>query len=262
MPARRFVFCRINLLLATMFFAAFALTAAGRAEDFHVESSVFSGKDPKPVSQNTTIFRAGVVYDYLSDKTVAVFDKRRGRFLLIDPARKVKTEVKTDELQQFCDDLQERAAKDGNAYVKFLATPKFDKTVDEKTAELVLKSQYMTYRISTLKAETDAAAQQYREFSDWYARLNAMTNHTPPFARMAVNEELLNRGLVATQVQLNIPKQLLIGGHSVSLRSEHQITWKLLKLDLDKITETETQLGTFTPVSLEKFQHTNEITKR
>jgi hypothetical protein len=194
------------------------------------------------------------VFDYLSDKTVAVFDKKRGRFLLLDPTRKVKTEVKTEELQRFCDELQERAAKEGNAYVKFLANPQFEVSIDEKTAELVLKSQHMTYRISTLKAESDEAAQQYREFSDWYARLNAMTNHTPPFARLAVNEELHRRGLVATQVQLNIPQQILLAGHGVSLRSEHQIKWKLLKLDLDLVTETETQLDSFKPVSLEKFQ--------
>jgi hypothetical protein len=236
---------------------------AARAEDFHVESSVYSGKDPKPVSQNTTIFRAGVVYDYLSDKSVAVFHKRRGRFLLLDPAHKIKAEVDMEELQKFCDELQEQATKQGNAYVKFLANPKFDVSIDDKTAELLLKSPHMTYRISTLKAESDEAAQQYREFSDWYARLNAMTNHTPPFARLAVNEELESRGLVATQVQLNIPQQLLLKGHGVSLRSEHQIKWKLLKLDLDKITETEMQIAAFKLVSLEKFQQANNsVTKR
>ena len=243
-----------SLLLAAIVSIALGLAAAGRAEDFHVESSVFSGKDSKPISQNTTIFRAGIVYDYLSDKTVAVFDKPRGRILLVDPNRKVKAEVRTEELKEFCDELQERASKEGNAYVKFLANPQFDVSVDEKTAELVFKSPHMTYRISTLKAENDEAAQQYRDFSDWYARLNAMTNHTPPFARLAVNEELHRRGLVATQVQLTIPPQILLKGHGVSLHSEHQIKWKLLKLDLDLITETQTQLDAFKSVSLEKFQ--------
>ncbi len=232
-----------------------------RADDFHIESSVYNGKDPKPVSQNTTIFRAGIVYDYLSDKSVAVFDKPRGRFLLVDPVRHVKTEVKTDELQRFCDELQERAAKEKNAYVKFVSNPHFDVSIDEKTAELLLKSPHMTYRVSTLKAESDDAAQQYREFSDWYARLNAMTNHTPPFPRMVVNEELLNRGLVATQVQLTIPQQVVNLGQGVSLRSEHQIKWKLLKLDLDMITTTETQLGSFKPVSLEKYQRVSVAQK-
>ena len=125
----------------------------------------------------------------------------------------------------------------------------------------MLKSPQLTYRVSTLKAESEEAALQYREFSDWYARLNAMTNHTPPFARLAVNQELHSRGLVATQVQLNIPKQLAIGGRGgVTLRSEHQIKWKLLKLDLDMITTTETQLGSFRAVSLEKFQQVGEVT--
>ncbi len=182
---------------------------SAQAEDFHIESSIYSGKETKPISQNTTIFRAGIVFDYLSDKTAAVFDKPRDRILLLDPKRKVKAEVKIEELKRFCDDLQEKAAKEGNAYVKFLANPQFDISLDDKTAELVFKSPYLTYRISTIKAESEEAALQYREFSDWYARLNAMTNHMPPFARLAVNEELYRRGLVATQVQLNIPQQIL-----------------------------------------------------
>jgi hypothetical protein len=253
-----------RLLASPALCLLFALLAhgVGHAEDFRIESSVYSGKDTKPASTNTTIFRAGIVYDYLSDKTVAVFDKPRGRFLLLDPSRKIKTEVKTEDLQHFCDELQDRAAKEGNAYVRFVANPDFETSIDEKTTELVLKSAHMTYRISTLKAENDEAAQQYREFSDWYARLNAMTNHTPPFARLAVNEELFSRGLVATQVQLTIPPQVLLRGHSVSLRSEHQIKWKLLKLDPDRITETETQLASFKPVSLEKFQQVSVATKR
>ena len=62
---------------------------------------------------------AGLVYDYLDDKTVAVFDRPRVRFLLLDPGRKVKTEVSTEKLQRFCDDLQSHAATEGNAYLNF-----------------------------------------------------------------------------------------------------------------------------------------------
>ena len=53
------------------------------------------------MSQNTTLFEAGYVYDYLSDPDrVAVFDQPHGRFIVLDPVRKVKAEVKTDDVQK------------------------------------------------------------------------------------------------------------------------------------------------------------------
>jgi hypothetical protein len=69
---------------------------------------------------------------------------------------------------------------------------------------LTLTSPHITYRLETVPARTAETVQQYREFSDWYARFNAMFNlgSTPPFPRLAVNKELARRGLVPTEVTL------------------------------------------------------------
>ena len=77
--------------------------------------------------------------------------------------------------------------------MNFAAAPNFE--VDfEQNSELTLTSDFMTYQLTTIPANTPEAAQQYHEFSDWYARFNAMSNpgSAPPFPRMAVNEELAN----------------------------------------------------------------------
>ncbi|HTU27209.1 MAG TPA: hypothetical protein VMF30_17510, partial [Pirellulales bacterium] len=108
------------LLLATL------MATNGRAEDFRIESRVFAGKEPKPVSENTTLFHIGIVYDFIPDKSIAVFDKPRGRFLLLDRQRKIKAEVTVEQLQTFCDRLQKMAAADNNAFVRFVAEPLFD----------------------------------------------------------------------------------------------------------------------------------------
>ncbi|HTU25983.1 MAG TPA: hypothetical protein VMF30_11330, partial [Pirellulales bacterium] len=111
-------------------------------------------------------------------------------------------------------------------------------------------------RVTTTKAESAEASQQYREFSDWYARLNVMMNpgSTPPFPRLAVNDELAKRGLLAEQVQLTVPQQNALHRHTVELRSEHHIAWRLLQSDLDLITETTNQLTTFKSVSLDEYR--------
>jgi hypothetical protein len=232
------------------------LPAGGRADDFRIDSRVFAGKEPKPVSENTTLFHVGVVYDYIPGKNVAVFDKPRGRFVLLDRQRHVKAEVTIAQLETFCDRLQQMAAADSNPFVRFVAEPHFASVMDDASSELVLSSPHMTYRLKTTKGESPEACQQYREFSDWYARLNVMMNplSTPPFPRLAVNEELCQRGLLAEQVQLTVPQQSALRGHTVALRSEHHIAWRLLQSDLDQINETTNQLTAFKPVGLDEYR--------
>ncbi|HEX4147283.1 MAG TPA: hypothetical protein VHY91_27545 [Pirellulales bacterium] len=246
--------------------AVLASTTA-RAEDFRIDSRVFAGKEPKPVSENTTLFHVGIVYDYIPNKSIAIFDKPRRKFVLLDRQRHVKAEVTVDQLQTFCDRLQHFAAKDSNPFVRFVSEPHFDATMGEKANELILSSPHMTYRLITTKADSPEASQQYREFSDWYSRLNVMMNpsSTPPFPRLAVNDELAQRGLLAEQVQLTVPQQSALHRHTVELRSEHHIAWRLLQTDLDLINETTTQLTTFKPIGLDEYrrlQNQVQVSKR
>jgi hypothetical protein len=257
-----------RMIFAGMWLPIAVLPAAvGQAEDFRIESRVFAGKEPKPVSENTTLFHVGIVYDYIPDKSIAVFDKPRGRFVLLDRQRHIKTEILVDKLQSFCDRLQGMASSDSNSFVRFVAEPHFDAATGDKSSELILSSPHMTYRLTTMKAQSPEASQQYREFSDWYARLNVMMNpgSTPPFPRMAVNDELYKRGLMAEQVQLTVPQQSALHRHTVELRSEHHIAWRLLQTDLDLINETTNQLTSFKLVEIDEYrrlQNQVQVSKR
>ncbi len=224
------------------------VTCAAAAEDFRIETKVFAGKGKEPVSENITLFRAGCVYDYLSNPDrVAVFDQRGGRFIVLDPDRKLKAEVKTDEVQSLVSRLHDVAANSSNAIVRFAADPDFEVEFAEN-GDLTLASEHMTYKLKTMPAVTGAAAEQYHEFSDWYARFNTMAQagSTPPFPRMRVNAELAKRGLVPTEVQLST--------RAVSARTEHFVTWRLLESDHRRIAETANQLTTFKEVDFEDLQ--------
>jgi hypothetical protein len=243
---------RIMLTLATIA----GLNATLRADDFRIETKVFSGKGKAPLSQNVTLFAAGFVYDYLSDPDrVAVFDRTRGRFILLDPVRKIKAEVTTDEVLAFSEKFHALASKSTNAFTQFAATPNFNVRFTED-GELTLSSDHITYRLQTIPAATPEAGRQYREFSDWYVRFNAMSNPgaTPPFARLNVNEELADRGLVPSEVQLTIPAAQNLNVRAVSMRSEHHVSWRLLQRDQDKIAETANQLTAFKKVDFDEFQ--------
>ena len=244
--------------------ALLLLGGAVLGDDFRIETKVYAGKAKKAVSQNTTLFRAGYVYDYLSNsdrlERVAVFDQPHGRFILLDPERKLKAEVATDDVLLFATKLHAVATKSSNAFTKFAADPDFAVTFSEE-GELTLASPQITYRLQTVPAGSPEAAQQYREFCDGYARFNTMANpgSPSPFARLAVNEQLAQRGLVPGEVQLTIPAQS--GAKAVSLRSEHIVSWRILPRDDAKIAETAKQLVTFKKVDFDEFAPI-AITKR
>lgn len=211
-----------------------------QADDFRIETKVYLGRDREPVSETTTLFRAGYVYDYMSGSgRVAVFDRVRGRFIVLDPARKLRAEVKTDEIRRMIDAIRELAAKHGNAKIRFAADPKFDIEFGED-GSLTLSSAELIYEVQTEPAATPDSAAQYQEFADWYARLNTISNRgsPPPSPRLVVNAELAERGLVPTEVVRTVP-------HEELARSEHMVSWRLLEGDHRRIAETANQLATF-----------------
>lgn len=252
-----------NLLLGFVLMGCLNTAASG--DDFRIETKVYSNKAKAPVSENITLFRGGVVYDYLSNPDrVSVFDKAHGRFILLDPARKLKTEIRTEDVMKLAEQFQSLAASSPNAFLKFAADPAFDVKFSED-GELTLSSPQINYRLQTEPATSPEASHQYREFSDWYARLNAMLNpgSTPPFPRLAVNEALAERGLVPTKVHLSIPAQATLA-RQTTMQSEHHVSWRLLQRDIQKIEETGRQLAAFKLVEFDEFQadKADKVSKR
>jgi hypothetical protein len=238
--------------------AALAGLLASRAvaDDFRIETKVYAGKDTEPTSENLTLFRGEQVYDFLDKpREVTVFDKPRSRVILLDPARKVKTEVTMERLMAFSDELRTWCGRQSDPLLKFAAEPRFDQSLDSASGELVFTSPFLTYRVATVKAGTDDIALQYKEFSDYYARLNAMTNpgSTPPFSRLKIDEALFLNHAVPEKVQLTMPPRSHFGGKPTIVRSEHRVNWRLLESDQQKIQEAEEYLVTFTPLSLERY---------
>ena len=235
-------------VLAASTFVLVAFATVSIAEDFRVESTVFANKQKEPVSRSSTVFHAGVIYDYLADPPrTAVLDKARGRFILLDTNRHEKAELTLNDIAAAVTSLRGMAEKSPNAFLKFVANPKFDPKLNDETGELVFASPALTYRIKTVSAPSPEVAQQYRDFLDWTARLNAiMTPEAPPpFARLVVNEEVAGRNLMSESVEREIPQQLALAGRGLTMRSEHVLTWRLLQKDHDQIAQTGSQMASF-----------------
>jgi len=247
--------------------AALVLSADGfppreaAGDDFRIDTEVFVGENEQPTSRTTTVFYRGVVYDFMSGpEKIAIFDQPRGRFILLDPNRKLKAEITTDEVQAFVGRLRSWAAGQDDEFLRFMADPKLEESTDEETGELLLDSRYLKYRVATTKAPNEAVAARYHEFSDWYAKLNSADNVAapPPFARLQLNQLLAQRGEIPTAVSLTLSPPRGKGRREVLLRSKHHLQGQLAASDEQQIRRANDMIHAFRKVSLTDFVSATE----
>jgi hypothetical protein len=223
------------------------------AEDFRIETKIFVGDEEEPASTTTTLFQRGVVYDFLAEpEQIAVFRKpgggKPGRFILLDAERRVKTELSTDQLADVINKLKNWASRQRDPFLKFAANPQFNESFDRSTGQLLLASDEESYTIKTEPADTPEALAEYREFLDWYARLNTLLQAgPPPEPRLQVNAALANYQVVPVSVEL------VRAGEKEKLRAEHEFTWLLSKKDLARIDDASAALAAYRPVDNEEF---------
>jgi len=229
-------------------FPRFALAAG-----FRIETKIFIGDEEEPVSETTTLFLGGVVYDFLAEpEQVAMFRRpgggKTGRFILLDPVRRLRTELSTDQLAGAMDKLSTWAARQKDPVLQFAANPTFDESFDEQSGKLILASHEESYQIETAPAHQPEALAEYREFLDWYARLNTLlVAGPPPGPRLEVNAALARYQIIPVRVELTR------AGDKQPLRAEHEFTWRLSKDDRRRIDDACASLAAYRPVEAEEF---------
>jgi len=239
----------VSVLLLTL-----GMAASLRADDFRIDSRVFQGKDEQPQSESTTIFANGRIYDFLnSPRELTIYDPLHDRIVVMDLEKNRKTELRVEQLTRFREELLARSEKTTDAGLRFLLQPRFDKQPGSTPAERVFQSEYITYQVETTSPRTAAIAEQYRQFSDLSATMNAMLNRGwPPFARLQVNVALAEEKLIPTRVNLLFPSKSLLGQRK-HFRSEHELHTRITDSDQQKIAQAEEHLNRTVLVSLREY---------
>ena len=228
-------------------------------EDFRVDNAVYTGDQKEPTSRSVTIFHQGVVYDSMqAPAETVVFDTAAKKFVLLNMTNQTRAERTTADVAAFVDRFEQRLrsmiAKNPDPLIEFLADPKFRDQYDEPSGELTLSSPLVTYRLVLLTKESETAVGQYREFSDWYVRLNTLLTPgaLPPFGRLAVNAQIADRKAIASQVVLTMssPKS----GRRRTIRSTHEVVHRLAQVDLDRVAQIRKSMGDFKPVDFEQYR--------
>jgi hypothetical protein len=241
----------ISALLAT--FDSLGLSNATAADGFRIETAVYVGDEEEPESEATTLFLDGVVYDFLATpEQTAVFRKptggKPGRFILLDPQDRIRTEFTTEQLARAMQKLRTWASRQDDPFLQFAADPDFKESFESESGQLILASHVESYTVATTRIEHAAALAEYREFLDWYAQLNTLlSGGPPPEPRLRLNAALARHEVVPLKVELTR------GREKETLRAEHQFTWRLSREDLDRIDNVRASLASFREVQNQEF---------
>ncbi len=245
------VFSFVSLLVS---FSSELLRAA---EAFRIETKIYTG-DPKdkkiePISKTTTLFKDGIVYDFLENpEQTAVFRKatggKPGRFILMNDKERAQTEVSTEKLANTMKDLRKWASGQKDPFLKFAANPRFDEIFDRNTGKLVLASPLETYTVETSPAtQHQDSMTDYHEFLDWYTQLNTLqTSPVPPDPRLKLNDALIRHRVVPTKVELKRTGEDLVW-------ADHDFTWRLSQEDLQRIEDVQSGLTAYKQVENKEF---------
>lgn len=240
------------LLLATLLPSA--LPSADAQESFRVETDIFVGKQTEPL-QYLTLFTDRIVYDFRVTKPeeITIYDWDRHRIVLIDPARKSKATLVTDEVLGFTAALKTHVSESNPIF--YAAThPNFGELVETEDGWFALANKHITYRFKGSAPKNAENVARYREFADWSARLSAMRpGNLPPFARIDANKQLAERGWLPEEVERIIDPARL-GQKKVEVRSRHLTNWLLSESDRKRIERVGDQLATFQEVSFQEFR--------
>jgi len=244
--------------------AAFALLGILSAnhlaygEGFRIETEVYLGDEIEPLSHNTTLFDSGTVYDFSEHASsretarIAVFrpptSSRPGQFILLDLKTKQRTEVSTKRISGLMKKLNRWASDQDDPLLKFAANPTFDQQFDEASGALSLESENWQYRVATVPAENATMLARYREFTDWYTRLNTMMHgNPPPGPRLKLNAALQTHGVVPVEIHRKVDSQ------STEVRATHLFTWRLSRKDRARLDQAQRHLTSFEKVDNEEF---------
>ncbi len=224
-----------------------------QAGELRIETDVFSHDEEESISHTVTLFDAGTVYDFVDDtQQIAVFrlptSTHPGQFILLDLKVKRRTEVTTDKIKALMDKLTKWAMKQEDAMLKFSAQPEFDETFEAGTGQLTLDNPQWNYTVATVPAEDDQTLSQYRQFMDWYTRLNVMMHSSPPPGpRLALNAALEKHGVVPVEIRRTVDS------NSTGLRATHLFSWRLSREDRAQIDEVRKHLASFEKVGNKDF---------
>lgn len=234
------------------------------------EGSNQSAYDQQPLVKSVMIFHAGKVYDYIEPaQEVTVYEPALRRFTVLNKLRQLRSELRQDQILHFLDlaqnEAQKRILQNDSAssrrsleLLQFQLQPSFSVAFEgahseDATSRLVLESSYFQYVVNGFTPKVPEIVDSYLRVADWTAQLNSVLhpNSLLPYPRMILNQELRQRGLIPSTVELAVESD-----PAIHLIATHQWTWNLKETDRQMISDWDRimQDSTYRNLPFRQFQ--------
>jgi hypothetical protein len=256
-----------SLLCLATWASLLPFSAAASAQDFRVDTEVFAGKEKEPIAETLTIFSSGRVYDFLlgGSREITIFEPAAGQFTFLDPERKLRCTIASQEVLDYVLELNKAAVQQKVPLFAAAADPQFEVQEEEELDEeqekktgrtrVTLTSKSIIYTAVGKAPQQHATVDAFKQFADWYARLNAIRGggNLPPGARLALNRELALRKLLPDEIT-RVTIQSGLREKRLEVRSRHLFNWALSVADRQRIEQAGDYLANFQAVSFSEFR--------
>ena len=217
---------RPYLLAASLLLASPTMAIA---EDFKVVTEIFL--DQKKVAETQTFFYGGRVYDKKvpamgESVDLSHYDPARQEVVRINRLSKMRAKVTTEWLKKLSLEISARGVT--NRAMRPLIEVQL-KVAQQDAQSLVLSSEPIVYRVTTVSPKDASAVFAYLDFADQFAQINAVTPpNLPLFARMQLNSALRNQKTLPREIE----RTTFTRGRKQTVVAKQTYYWVLSKSDV------------------------------
>ena len=210
---------------------------------------------------SSTVFYDDMVFDFVGENgEIVVYSFQLQKFTLIDPIRRMRTEIDESEIDRFLDRIKVILKDKNDGFSTFMTDPAFE--ISRKDDELFFQSKWIDYRATTSSFESEEQADAYFRFADAMGKLNVYMNPgvVTPLARMVANRKFMQESLFPKKVVSEIyPKGKTIFTKTFQVENEASLSRRLSERDRSRINRAIHFFAQFPYVSFKTyFEKTSE----
>lgn len=206
---------------------------------FRVDSVVkFSrNEDEERSFRTSSVFFDDFAFDFIGDNgEIIIYSFSEKKFILIDPIRRLRTEVAAEEIDRFLENVKPLLEKRDDAFCSFMLEPTFE--VSRKEDELLFQSKWIDYRATTRAFDDPKVALAYFDFANALCKLNVFMNpgSVTPLARLTINRRFQEEARFPEKLVVDVyPKGKMFFNRSFQASNEYKLARRLSEKDRNRV---------------------------
>lgn len=205
--------------------------------------------------KSSTVFYDDLVFDFVGDNgEIVVYSFTEKKFALLDPLRRLRTELELDEIERFLERIRPILREKNDKFVNFMLKPDFE--VSQKENEFFFQSKFIDYHIATRVIDDPKVAEAYFLFTNALGKLNVYMNPgaVTPFARLEANKQLQDDARFPEKIVTDVyPKGKTIFTKTVHITNEATLVWRLSERDKNRVNRTLHFFAQFPTVNFQTY---------